>query len=686
MRVKFPFFILLLMLALAACQNAPAIPATPPVVNEGATTAVLNVNALPEGAQILVNGVVEGASPLTLELAPGVYTLTASLAGYASSEDTLTLEAGQEAIYAPELADIASPVVELITDRTEVGWNDTLTVKVSATDNAGPVRLELLLGDESLALIDEGEFATTLIPADTPGMTPGREIALRARATDGSGNIGEATVRLRVGDESLAAAAATLEPAPAELVAATTVTPESRPIIGPGVTTTVTETVHYEVTEITLPTYPYAEHLSKTTDPLMGDYPVIVLDRAAYETTPQTPAPVLYRLLTLENSYLKLQFLPDLGGRLYGVTFKPTGNEEMYQNPVVKPTVWGPGSPPAPQGANWWPAVGGMEWGFPVDEHGYEFGTQWGFDNVTTPDGGVMVSLFTRDPKLPHIVVDITLEPDQAFFTMRIRIINPWSEAFRLKWWHTAALAPGPENTVSENLRFIWPAQRVSIHSTGDLALEAGQALNWPNDAGRDLSRLGEWSSYLGLFQLPAAQGGFAAVYDPSVNEGMVRTYPPETAKGAKFFSAGWQQALDPGLWTDNGSRYVEMQGGLMPTYADWYDLGPGEEVDWTETWYPVAGIGDVTYAGADAAVRVEARGKRLSLGAFPTQPFEGDLKVSLEGAEILSLPLQISPEKPFVQEFDYSGGAVRDGDIVVSLVNRQGAKILEYRGKITLQ
>ena len=387
---------------------------------------------------------VEGASPLTLELEPGVYVLSASRAGYESSEDEIVLEAGQEAIYAPELTDITSPVVKLILDRTEVGWNDTLTLNASATDNAGPVRLELLLGDEPLALIEEGELSTTLIPADTPGMEPGREIALRARATDNTGNIGEATVRVRVGDATAATPTATPEPEPGELVVAATATTDARPLIGTNVTATVTSSVRYEVSEVTLPTYPYAAHLSKTTDPLMGDYPVTVLDREAYEATSPTPEPVRYRMLVLENRYLKLQFLPDLGGRLYGVTFKPTGSEEMYQNPVVKPTVWGPGSPPAPQGANWWPAVGGMEWGFPVDEHGYEYGTQWGFDNVTTDDGGIMVSLFTRDPKLPHAVVDITLEPDQAFFTMRTRIINPWYEAFQLKWWHTAALGPRP--------------------------------------------------------------------------------------------------------------------------------------------------------------------------------------------------------------------------------------------------
>jgi hypothetical protein len=270
---------------------------------------------------------------------------------------------------------------------------------------------------------------------------------------------------------------------------------------------------------------------------------------------------------------------------------------------------------------------------------------------------------------------------------MRIRIINPWSEAFRLKWWHGAALAPGPQNTVSEDIRFLWPAERARVHSTGDPALpSAGQEFDWPIYAGRDLSRLGEWTTYLGVFDSPAAQGGYAAVYDTSSDEGMIRSYPPETARGAKFYSSGWQQPLDPALWTDDGTRYVEMQGGLMPTYDEWYELAPGGEVGWTETWYPVAGIGGVTYAEASGAMRVEGQGKQLSLGVFPTRPISGTVTVSLAGTQILSLPVDLAPDRPVMQAFEYTGSDVSDAEIVVTLSDQEETEILQYRGTITLQ
>jgi len=102
------------------------------------------------------------------------------------------------------------------------------------------------------------------------------------------------------------------------------------------------DVVRYEVTEITIPTYPYSRHLSPATDPDVADYPLRVFDRAAYEASAPKPVPARYRLLVLENRYLRLEVLPDLGGRIYGLTFKPTGSEQMYRNPVIKPTAWGP--------------------------------------------------------------------------------------------------------------------------------------------------------------------------------------------------------------------------------------------------------------------------------------------------------------------------------------------------------
>jgi hypothetical protein len=68
-----------------------------------------------------------------------------------------------------------------------------------------------------------------------------------------------------------------------------------------------------------------------------------------------------FTLIVLENDYLRLSLLPELGGRIYQAVFKPTGHNIFYQNPVLKPSPWGP-----PE-MGWWLAAGGMEWGLPVE-------------------------------------------------------------------------------------------------------------------------------------------------------------------------------------------------------------------------------------------------------------------------------------------------------------------------------
>jgi hypothetical protein len=633
---------------------------------------------------VVVNGVLRGVSPLTLRLPPGDHKVSVRAPGYAAVTDSVTLAAGQEAVYSPELADVAAPTVTLASDHAEIAWDGTAQLVAKAADNAGVVGLELLLDGDPLVAGDENALTLALVPADTPGMEPGRSYTLTARAEDVAGNASEATLTLAVAAPGEATAEPTATPEMGVLVAQATPAAAATPI---RTGTVVTDAVHYEVTQITLPTYPYAAHLVPATDPLTGDHPLRVLDRAGYEAAQPAPAPTDYRLIVLENRYLKLEILPDLGGRLYGVTFKPTGSQELYQNPVVKPTAWGPPAPPYPAGANWWLAAGGLEWAFPVEEHGYEFGNAWGFDNVTTSNGGYMVTVFNRDPQRPHAVVDIKLEPGEAFFTLQFHVINAWGSSYRFKWWHNAMLAPGPHNTVNENVRFIWPATQATVHATRDPAFPAaGQPVDWPIYQGRDLSRLGEWTGFLGLFQRPAAQGGFQAVYDEASNEGVVRTYPPETARGAKFYASGWRNPLDPAGWTDDGSAYVEMFGGLMPTFDEWYELPAGGEVSWEERWYPAAGIGGVTHATPEAALHLWSEGRRLRLGLYASRPVAGQLTIVLPGAPAITQEIVAAPDRPYTQEFNYTGPEINAGEATVTLTGADGAVLLEYRGPVTLR
>ena len=44
-----------------------------------------------------------------------------------------------------------------------------------------------------------------------------------------------------------------------------------------------------------------------------------------------------YKSWVLENEYLRVSLVPEMGGRILSIYYKPTGHEELYQNPVGVP-------------------------------------------------------------------------------------------------------------------------------------------------------------------------------------------------------------------------------------------------------------------------------------------------------------------------------------------------------------
>ena len=380
---------------------------------------------------------------------------------------------------------------------------------------------------------------------------------------------------------------------------------------------------------ITLKTYPYSKFMKNAYNKEI-DFPYQRFDRQAYDASnPQSRiAPVTHKLVIMENEYLKLTFLPDLGGRIYQCIFKPTGNNEFYQNKVIKPSPWGPPE----QGG--WLAVGGMEWGFPVPEHGYLWGSSWGYLTLPQEDMGSVI-IFNGDTEHLDSRVTVSLGGDKSRFAVTHRVENPTQHPVRFQYWSDAMLAPGPANTVGDGLQFIFPVNEMTLHSTGDAELPKPHgALPWPVYKGRDLSFLANWHQWLGAFERPQSQKGFAAVYDHASDEGMVVVFPTDVVRGTKFFGFGWSNPIPPENYTDDGSAYVEIHTGLTPTFWDWITLQPGGSIEWTETWFPVAGIDGLVGADTDGAVNIRRTGDSVKIGLFAARALSGTLHLYADGKD----------------------------------------------------
>ncbi|MBI5565468.1 MAG: DUF5107 domain-containing protein, partial [Chloroflexi bacterium] len=360
-----------------------------------------------------------------------------------------------------------------------------------------------------------------------------------------------------------------------------------------------------------------------------------VLHWANYDATGRTRDDTrTYQILVLENEWLKIWLLPEVGGRIYEIFDKSTGRGLLYRNYVLKPTNWGH----ADQG--WWLAAGGIEWGLPVDEHGYEWGIPWSYE-IITGTSGITVTL--RDSTAPdrlRAAISVYLPNDRAVLVIHPRLENDRSIDLNFKWWINAMLTPGGMNTVGtsqfqadQNVRFIYPIDQVTIHSTGDDSLPGPTypggptvSMPWPVFGGRDLSYLRNWRQFLGFFARPSAQSDFAAVYnvnssDPTNKDGMVRIFPHQVTTGLKAFGMGWTNPLPWELWGDLPLHYVELHGGLAPTFWESVSLAAHSAIEWDETWYPVAGLNGLTTGNAEAALNLEQTGSQLIVGLHSTRP-----------------------------------------------------------------
>lgn len=389
-------------------------------------------------------------------------------------------------------------------------------------------------------------------------------------------------------------------------------------------------------TTLVINTYNYQAALV----PTAPDDPVYPYPRLNHDQV-GAPAPQNYRAVVMENCYLQLTILPDLGGRIYRWIDKASGQNLFYQNPVIKPTSWG--------NRGWWLATGGMEWALPVDEHGLSEASAWSY---TLHRDNNQVGLNLSDTEEHSGLVSemmITLDANHAYFTLAPRLVNPTTAPVSYKFWLNGMFSLGSPQPQA-GLEFVLPGQEVTVHSTGDSSLPGpNQSMSWPVFGGRDLSRYATWSNYLGFFAAPAAQTDFMGAYNHTTNLGVARVFPHLVARGAKIFGPA---NLDPNLWTTDGSSYVELWGGLAPTFADSVSLNPGEWITWQERWYAVGNTGGFTFANDAAALKVKPETTAVAVAAASTYPLEGQLVLWRDGLEVTRWPVSLAPERPFQDSY----------------------------------
>ncbi|MGC9348231.1 MAG: DUF5107 domain-containing protein [Anaerolineae bacterium] len=412
-------------------------------------------------------------------------------------------------------------------------------------------------------------------------------------------------------------------------------------------------------TQLVLQTYGYEAAFQKTEpDDPVYPYPRLDPDKVT------SPQPRSYRAIVLENNYVSLTILPELGGRIYRWVDKATGRRLLYENPVVKPTGWGY--------RGWWLAAGGIEWAFPVEEHGLNEWRPWSYEVRTLGDGIAVVVSDVEERTGMTVGVEISLDSSHKYVTLSPWVRNTTDVAQEFQYWLNAMITLG-NNRVADGTHLILPTDEVIVHSTGDNSLPGEwQPLTWPIYEGRDLSYYGSWESYLGFFA-PKVTEGFVAIYDMEADQGIVRSFTPGWPIGTKFFGPG---SLPSGLWTDDDSTYVELWSGVTPTFADTAKLAAGDSLGWTERWYPVHDLGGITTANAEAALNVKATERGAKIGCAVTAPTRGNLTLWVNGEPIEIWNISLTPLEALAITWTRPHGVV--GDVSLTLTDANGERLAE--------
>ena len=371
----------------------------------------------------------------------------------------------------------------------------------------------------------------------------------------------------------------------------------------------------------------------------------------------RTKADRTYKALFLENEYLKVTCLPELGGRLHSVLDKTQNKEMFHLNDVIKPGMI------AMRGA--W-ISGGVEWNAGPQGHTVTVLSPVDALIGTNGDGSAYLEINNLEKtQRAQWTVRVTLHPGKAFLDEQIRIFNPEDAVSPYYFWNCTAF-PCREGT-----RFIYPMTLGTDHN-------GVKFFSWPIDEGKDLSWLKNYETSSSVFSVNCVFDFFGA-YDVEADRGIVQVADHHELSGKKAWTWGtWDFGLvSQKNLTDNDGPYIEVQSGPLPTQSDYGMLLPRQVVSWHEYWYPVHGLGDgFEYATADLAIQTVRKDGNLDLRILGTSPFPGSVcTVRQASREVLKKTLNLTPEEPQVVTLSSAGKTPLD----VTITNKKGQLLASF-------
>jgi tetratricopeptide (TPR) repeat protein len=327
--------------------------------------------------------------------------------------------------------------------------------------------------------------------------------------------------------------------------------------------------VHAWEGTITVPTYQLGPPDPNPPFALVNAHPVYpypMLDDLSDQRVPKS-----YRAIYLENQYLKITLLPELGGHVYSIYDKSHHREMLYRDKVIKYGLVGP------RGA--WIA-GGMEFSFPFAHttdtvSNVESALRQNADGSATAIVGAIDWVSNM-----YWQIMLTLRPGTARLEEGVTLFNATPLNHLYLFWTNAAVR------ATNDLQYIYP-MRETISDDPFAIVQS-----WPLWKGVDQSWYKNDPSAMAIFARDVHRDFFGVYYHQS-NYGVVHVSDFRQDPGKKVWS--WGTARSGRIWddilSDNDGPYNEIQSGRFATQGYREFMEPRRVEQWTEYWYPVSGL-----------------------------------------------------------------------------------------------
>ena len=305
-----------------------------------------------------------------------------------------------------------------------------------------------------------------------------------------------------------------------------------------------------------------------------------------------------YNAVYIENEYIKVMILPELGGRIQRAYDKTNGYDFVYYNHVVKPALVGLAGP--------W-ISGGIEFNWPQHHRPSTF-MPVDYKIEHRDDGSCTIWCNEIDKMYgTKALMGITLHPDHAYIEITGQLYNPTDIPQTFLWWANPAVA------VNDDTKSIFPPDVHAVFDHGkrdvsEFPIAKGEYYKVDYSPGTDISRYKNIpvpTSYMAFH----SDYNFVGGYDFGVEAGVLHVANHHISPGKKQWTWGngeFGQAWDRHLTDENGPYIELMTGVYTDNQPDFTWLEPGEEKFFTQYFMPYKTVGEVKNASKDILIGLD--------------------------------------------------------------------------------